>query len=200
METQQLCLNKATSEIKTLQKLTLSLHFNWKDWVSGETKMKMKASSQNSYLLSFVWSESQTQALLQHINGEQHLRLREQRKAPRAHSMCIMGMIMCRIEHRIRKWLERKLKAQMRVTLLRSMNLNVRLWVNSEFDFFCFKERRLVLSLKFWELLCGSRVEDRLEGREVGKTLETEKPVGVWREMMRPCTLAVFSLVKGHHL
>lgn len=34
----------------------------------------------------------------------------------------------------------------------------------------------------------------------MGKTLETEKPVGVWREMMRPYMLAVFSLVKGHHL
>lgn len=89
--------------------------------------MKTKASSQNSYLLSFVWSESQTQALLQHINGKQHLGLREQHTAPRAHSTCIMGMITCRIEHRIGKWLERKLKAQMRVTLLRSMNLNVRL-------------------------------------------------------------------------
>jgi len=66
---------------------------------------------------------------------------------------CIMGMTKCRTEHRTGKWLERKLKAQMRIMLWRSMNLNVHLRVSPGFDFFCFKERSLVLSLKFWELL-----------------------------------------------
>lgn len=46
----------------------------------------------------------------------------------------------------------------------------------------------------------GGRAEDRLEEREVKKTLETEKPVRVCRKMVRTWMLAVFSLVRGHHL
>lgn len=52
--------------------------------------MKTKASSQNSYLWVLCGLRVK-QALLQHTNGEQHLRWREQRKAPRAHSMVYYG-------------------------------------------------------------------------------------------------------------
>lgn len=38
-----------------------------------------------------------------------------------------MGMTKSSLEHRRGKWLERKLKAQMRITLLRHMHLNVHL-------------------------------------------------------------------------